>query len=291
MTSPKLPPAPDQTRFGGADHLGSGPEPPASPSEITVDSIAASQGSAKQRARERTVREAAKQIGSQHGFRRRAWEIRRRLEARASELSAIYDFGRVAMAAPRRVGFLLPPIVSRSLHAFETVPDGGKSSAADEYLEILRPAVMAQTVPTWRDYLLFDSAEPLPLRSSKMPRSTAEQRQFERWVRNGWAAGVEQANAEFTQRLRRLRRDFEGMLEFRRLNSLGMVIAPETAGAEFGVTGRPGAMRIGDRTARITANADFERDRLKWAPEARASTNDRFDGNPSMPPAGFVSSK
>ena len=203
-------------------------------------------------------------------------------------MSAIYVFGRVAAAAPQRVGFLLPPIVSRSFHAFETVPDGVKASAADEYFEILRPAVMSQTVPTWRDYLLFDSAEPLPLLSSKMPRSTAEQQLFEQWVRNGWDAGVEQANAEFTQRMRRLRRDFEGMLEFRRLNALGMVIAAETAGAKFGVTGHPGAMRIGDRTAQITANADFERDRLNWAPEAHASAADRPDQNPPMPPAGFV---
>ena len=276
-TSPASLSVPDQARFGGADELSSDPEPPATPSEITPDSIAANQTSAKQRARERSVREAAKQVGSQHGFRRRAWEIQKRLETRASELSAIYDFGRVAAAAPQRVGFLLPPVVSRSLHASETAADGGTASAADEYLEILKPSVLSQTLPTWRDYLLFGAGEPLPLPPSKMPRSTAEQKQFERWVRSGWEAGAAQANAEFSHRLRRLRRDYEGMLEFRRLHSLGMAVAPETVGAAFGVTGHPGAMRIGDRTARITEIADFERDRQKWVPTARAATRSRSD--------------
>ena len=142
---------PDIEMFGGPDRFSDTVEPPANAKELKRQSADSGSEDVDATARVAALRNDALRFGSQNGFRRRAWEIRRKLEIRSAELSLIYDFGRVARSAPKRTGFLLPPVIARSQHAFEADPDGETISAADEYFEILRSAAFSPTVPTWRE--------------------------------------------------------------------------------------------------------------------------------------------
>ena len=249
--------------LGGTDIIVQGKEPPQSTNEI----MAHARESAKRRTivadRERAIRDNALRYGSQNGFRRRIWEIHRRLESRSGELSVVYDFNRVVRPSPRRTGYLIPPVVVRSKDAFKSDAEGQTVSAADDYFEIVRSAAFSPTPPNWRDYLLIvdEEARPTSLQSTQ---SSADEVKQENWVEEGWVAGVEQADSEFAIRLRRLKRDYFGMLEFRRLATLGMVKQTEIFAAEFGVTGENRQMRIGDRTVKIVRNAEFNLNSNDW---------------------------
>lgn len=251
--------------LGGQDQLAADVTAPASLDEISALSTNSGTQHAAARARARVLRNEAMRFGSQHGFTRRSWEIRRKLETHSTELSAIYDFSRVTIPAPQRTGYLLPPVIMRARYAFEMTPERNTVSAADEIYAILRGSTFSPTPPSWRDYLLFESENAATHHNVLRPvRTQNERKQRDVWIRQGWIAGQRLADAELELRIRRLRRDFEGMLEYRRLLSHGMISPPEIDSATFGVTGEPGTLRIGDRTTRIIERSDFLRNPLQW---------------------------
>ena len=255
---------PPPVGIGGEDELRLG-EPPAQLPEIL---LLPEPGSGDSReawpVRSRNQREASVRFGSQSGFRRRSWELRNLIRERSGELSAVFDFNRLVRPAPGGAGYLVPPVVQRAGNAFRSEGNGTTVSVADAYLRILKPEWIAPVAPNWRDWLLFSPPPVAPLPMSLAPATDAERKQVTSWIEQGWSAGRKQAEHEFAERLRRLRRDYGGMLEFRRLAALGMIDGTDLADADFGVTGEPGEMRIGNRVVRIVGTADFVRDPAGW---------------------------
>ena len=256
--------------IGAADDLRLGPAPAASPDEVEIAIYEEDEEDAEEitEIRRQALLEAAQGYGSQLGYARRAWEIESLLEKRSIQLSQIFDFNRVVSEAPVRAGYVVPPIVSRSHDAFRTDADGREASVADEYLTIVAPGRIMPVQPTWRDYLLFSAGEPHDLPQSLQPRSEGEKELFDAWFREGWVAGVALADAEMDSRLARLRRDYEGMLQYRRLVSMGMMDRMVLQDADFGVTGSGDEMRIGSRTVQIVSDAQFETDPARWKVQA-----------------------
>lgn len=249
--------------FGANDIFSETVEPTATVDELS-EHLRVSRSNFETMAQENSLREAALRYGSQNGFRRRTWEIRRKLESLSTELSAVYNFNRVASLLPTGAGYLIPPVVVRAQDAFESNPDGNIISVADEYLKITRQARISPTPPNWRDYLLFQPEKPSYEVSLMKAKSEKERQKQEEWIEEGWKAGFQQAEDEFSQRIQRLKQDFEGMLEFKRLQALGVISIPKIHLAEFGITGEPGEVRIGDRTLQIVSFSDFLRETDKW---------------------------
>ena len=255
---------PPPVDIGGKDELRSG-EPPAELSAI-LQLPAPGSGNPPESwpVRSRSQREASVRFGSQSGFRRRSWELRNLVRERSGELSSVYDFNRLVRPAPGGAGYLVPPVVQRAGNAFRSEGNGTTVSVADAYLRILQPERIAPIAPNWRDWLLFEPPPVTPLPLALAPATEGERKQVRAWIEQGWSAGKKQAEHEFAERLRRLRRDYEGMLEFRRLAALEMIDGTDLADADFGVTGEPGEMRIGNRVVRIVGTADFVRDPARW---------------------------
>lgn len=259
-TSPLVPEV-----IGGSDDLRRGPPPPATPAAVRIATVSAEKkAGAVTKIRSEALKEAAQSYGSQMGFARRAWEISGRLEARSGDLNEVFEFDRVVEVAPVKAGVIIPPVVSRSFDAFTTDAEGREASVADEYLTIVRPGRIAPVTPTWRDYLIMGLGVPEAPPQALMPSDTVEKALFDDWFSEGWAAGVVLADAEFGERLDRLKRDYTGMLQYRRLVSQGMMDRMVLADADFGVTGENGTMRIGSRTVRIVSDAAFQTDPTRW---------------------------
>ncbi|WP_367198254.1 type IV secretory system conjugative DNA transfer family protein [Amorphus sp. 3PC139-8] len=251
-------------QIGGHDDLQLGP-PPKTLADVKIEAVdPRKEMDGLGGIRGQALREAALSYGSQLGYAYRAWQIEKRLEVQSRELDAVFDFGRVAMSAPRDTGYVLPPVVGRSFAAFEGDTDGTRVTAADEYLQIVAPGRLSPVVPTWRDYLLFAAEEPEELASSLKPQSRDEVAVFKREIEAGYAAGMAQADAALEEKLARLRRDFEGMAEYRRLVAQGMMNRIVVADADFGVTGGGDTMRIGERVVQIVGEAQFEADPRVW---------------------------
>lgn len=247
------------------DNLRAGVEPPSGPGKVRVDiyNPKAKEGGIT-RLRGEALKEAAQSYGSQMGYWRRSWEITNRLEANSPSLSQVFDFNRVVSAAPVKAGVVVPPVVSRSFDAFVSNDGGRGASVADEYLTIVSAGRIAPVAPTWRDYLISAAREPEKPPQSLSPADGAEKSLYEQWQAEGWRAGVEMADVEFEERMNRLKRDYTGMLQYRRLVAQGMMDRMVLANADFGVTKDGNEMRIGSRTVEIVSDAQFQANPRKW---------------------------
>ena len=252
--------------FGGPDDLLSGESSADLPLAKKVPEATSGNGSVPEtwHIRGQHQREACLRFGSQSGFRHRVLELREVMQSRSGQLSVVYDFNRLARPVPGGAGYLVPPIVQRAENAFRSDGDERTVSVADIYFQILKPERLAPVAPTWRDWLLFDPPQVNPLPMALIPVNDEERGRVEAWYEQGWRAGLDQAEGEFRERLRRLRRDYEGMLEFRKLAAQGMIGELELAVSNFGVTGGAGEMRIGNRTVGIIGTADFRRNPENW---------------------------
>lgn len=263
-TTTKPAPQPEPFTLGGLDDLNLGAPPPdLKDYRIGVFDPAKESGGMPQ-IRRSALTEAAQTYGTQAGYARRAYDIETILQQRSAQLSQVYDFDRVVMGAPLKTGYIVPPVVSLSFEAFVSDDAGQTVSAADEYLSIVGPGRIVPVPPTWRDYLLFSVTEPDQPAKSLLPSNSAEQAFFKAEFTKGFQAGILQADAALESKLARLRRDFEGMLQYRRLVAQGMMDRMVIADADFGVTGSNGEMRIGDRTVRIVSQAEFNTAPANW---------------------------
>jgi defect-in-organelle-trafficking protein DotC len=251
--------------IGGGDDLRVVPEPVADPTKVRIDLYdPEAEKSEITEIRRQALQEAAQGYGSQMGYARRVWEIERLLENRSSSLDEVFSFDRVVSEAPVKAGYIIPPIVSRSFDAFLSSDEGREASVADEYLTIVAPGRIVPVTPTWRDFLLFASPEPERPARSLFPSTALEKDLFVGWFNEGWTAGISLADEEIGHRLTRLRRDYEGMLQYRRLVNMGMMDRMVLQEADFGVTGGGEEMRIGSRTVRIVSDAQFDANPLRW---------------------------
>jgi defect-in-organelle-trafficking protein DotC len=251
--------------IGGGDDLRVVPEPVADPTKVRIDLYdPEAEKSEITEIRRQALQEAAQGYGSQMGYARRVWEIERLLENRSSSLDEVFSFDRVVSEAPVKAGYIIPPIVSRSFDAFLSSDEGREASVADEYLTIVAPGRIVPVTPTWRDFLLFASPEPERPARSLFPSTAQEKDLFVGWFNEGWTAGISLADEEIGHRLTRLRRDYEGMLQYRRLVNMGMMDRMVLQEADFGVTGGGEEMRIGSRTVRIVSDAQFDANPLRW---------------------------
>ena len=251
--------------IGGRDALATSLEPKGEPSSIEFGSRGDDRPGGMSRIRSDALRQAARRLGSQHGFARRAWEIARLLERRSAELSSAYDFNRVATSTPSVPGFILPPVVARTFDAYALNRSSRSASHSEERFEVLKAASLSPVVPTWREYLVIHSKEPRELPRSLMPRGDLETGRFRKWLNEGWDAGINQAEAEFAIRVARLRRDYEGMLEHRRLVALGMMSPALIETESLGVTGDIRSMSVGSHDLKIVGDAEFITDGNLWS--------------------------
>ena len=215
------------------------------------------------------LREAALSYAAQAGYERRVWQIMRQLEADSDQLSASFDFNRVAYTAPRETGILLPPVVSRASAAISVDPSGRTAVAADEYYRIEVPGRITTVVPTWRDYLVIPLENAARQNDDFLPQNKEERQVFNRFAAEGWQAGVEQADEALELNFSRLRRDYVGMIEYRRMVRAGLISEMVVRGSETRSAGDGEELFIGERRVKIVSAARFVRDPSKWRPLRR----------------------
>jgi defect-in-organelle-trafficking protein DotC len=135
---------------------------------------------------------------------------------------------------------------------------------ADRTYKIVKQAQFATTPPNWREYLWLTYGRPeLPDRSL-LPRNSMEQKIWREGIRAGWEKGITQSHSIFQQNLARLKRDYRGMLLYRKLLQEKMISPPFVARTELGVTGNGTDMRINDQVLRIVELPQLQTNSRGW---------------------------
>ena len=215
---------------------------------------------ASRKIRYMAIQETALSIGAQAGLAARAEYIDKQLAHRADLLEKIYNFN--ALILNHNV---LPPVLQEGRNEFN-LADPETIRISDRRYKILKQAHFITTAPNWRQYLWLDYRKPDKPDVTLLPKDSAEQAIWDHYVTISWARGTHQANVIFSDNIARLKRDFKGMILYRKLLTQNMVSPPYVARTELGVTGDPSEIHVDDQVLRISALPALNVDSKTWLP-------------------------
>lgn len=211
--------------------------------------------------RYQALRDTALSVGARGGLAWRAKQIREKVYLHEAKMDRIFNFRGLMLDDN-----VIPPVLIEGRNTLEQ-PKCDILRVSDRQYMIIKHACFVTNPPTWRDYVGLEYPEPeLPDRSL-LPRDDSERKVWERYVQEGWQAGVIQANTIFLENIGRLKRDYEGMIRYHTLLAQNIVSKPFVARAELGVTGNANELAINDRVLRITIQPGFEQDSSRWEAE------------------------
>ncbi|MBY3155275.1 type IV secretion system DotC family protein [Rhizobium laguerreae] len=225
------------------------------------------------------MEETALAYGTRAGLAYETAQINKRLEANANLMTKAYNFQNLMLQGPNNT-MVSPPIISEAVDAWEAFDAGKTLRVADTVYEIIEQSRFTPVAPMWQTYLIvrFDEAQQPP--EALQPQTEGEKDRWNRWIKQGWDKGREQAHDIFKANLDRLNRDFTGMVRYKSLLEENKVSAPILTAAPLGTTGTGQDMRVNDNAIRMTAEPQLQVNNKGW--EASATTLDAA-GEPKGP--------
>lgn len=214
------------------------------------------------------MKEAALSYGARGGLAWRTYEIRQELHQQERYLQRVFDFRQLLIPAPS--GFLIePPVISESENNV-LVDGGGQEAAVTDRFYNINTNVRIVTAPrTWRQYLEREWGEVIPPPNVLRPQNNEERMMWKSKVRQGWDAGIEQADEIFESDLNQLLRDYRGMVRYRKLLAQGIVSPTLAIQTDRGITGGGDELRIGDRAVQIVDQPQLIPESSQWVPGNR----------------------
>lgn len=206
------------------------------------------------------LREGATTLGARGALAWRSVHINRALEKEAAYLDHVFDFNQLLLN-----NNVLPPILIESDDNL-TLDGNSIFRSANKTYKIMAPARFVTAPPTWRTYLWMSFKKPSLPNKSLLPTSRAEATVWDDYLEKGWKQGLLQGNDIFSANLNRLKRDYLGMILYRKLLAQNMISAPAVATANLGITGNTKEMRINDEITRITAQSVLKLNSKQWKP-------------------------
>ena len=210
-----------------------------------------------------SLRDTALSVGARGGLAFQATQINQLLVGYDKHLGRVFNF--YGMLLDNNV---LPPVL---LEGRKTLSLSGDNviRIADRNYQIIYQARFITSPPTWRDYLWMDYTPPETPDKTLLPKNKAEQAIWSKYIDEGWNAGILQATTIFRENIARIKRDYEGMIRYRKLLAQNMVSAPYVATLDLGITGNGDNLTVNDRVLRITAFPTLQADGNQWKTEIK----------------------
>lgn len=208
--------------------------------------------------RVKSLRDSAMSVGAQGGLAWASGKMNNRMLKDQKYLDTIYNFNGMMLSHG-----VLPPVLEEGDYTLN-LDDPNTIRVADRTFKIVQQARFATTAPHWREYIWLNFDKPALPDKTLLPRSDKEQKIWQDAVRQGWEKGIEQAYSIFQQNLARLKRDFRGMILYRKLLQQRMISPPFVSRTELGITGNGDDMRINDQVLRIVELPKLQTSGKSW---------------------------
>jgi defect-in-organelle-trafficking protein DotC len=208
--------------------------------------------------RYKAIEDTALSLGAQAGLAAASQDINAHLEQDKKYLETIFNFNGMMLSHG-----VLPPVLVQSDNNLN-LADADTIRIADKTYKIVKQARFATTPPTWREYLWQNYEKPEIPHKLLLPNNSEERKIWSRAIRIGWEKGQQQAYSIFQQNLAMLKRDYQGMILYRKLLQENMITPPYVSKTELGVTGTGDDMRINDQVLRITEHPQLQTDSNGW---------------------------
>lgn len=206
----------------------------------------------------KVLQDSALSIGAQGGLSWASDQMNIRMDQDRRYLDTIFNFN--AMMLTHGV---IPPVLEEGDFTLN-LADPNTIRVSDRTYKIVEQARFATTAPNWRDYLRLAYSKPDLPDKSLLPRNINEQKVWRKSVQVGWEKGIVQAYSIFQQNLSRLKRDYRGMLLYRKLLQEKMISAPFVSRTDLGVTGDGSKMNINDQVLRIVELPQLQTNSRHW---------------------------
>jgi defect-in-organelle-trafficking protein DotC len=208
--------------------------------------------------RVKALQDTALSLGAQGGLAWASEKINAQLEKDKKYLESTYNFSGMMLSHG-----VLPPVLVEGDFTLN-LADPNTIRVADKNYKIIQQAQFVTTPPNWREYLWQSYSKPELPHKFLLPRDKEEGIIWAKAIHTGWEKGVQQAYEIFHQNLARLKRDYQGMILYRKLLQQHMVSAPYVSRTELGVTGDGTNMNINDQVLRITELPQLQTDSQGW---------------------------
>ncbi len=208
----------------------------------------------------KALQDTATQLGATGALAWQSLQIDHSLKGQQQYLNHVFDFNQLLLQHN-----VLPPVLVEADNTLN-LADNDSIRLASKTYKIQSPAEFVTAPPTWQQYLWMDYAKPEMPDHTLLPTTQAEANVWDASLKQGWQQGITQANQIFSVNLNRLKRDYTGMVLYRKLLAQDMVSAPYVAKSDLGVTGDANQIRINDQVLRITAHSQLQTDSQKWSP-------------------------
>jgi defect-in-organelle-trafficking protein DotC len=226
-------------------------------SRETVNGEGGSSGSQSQ-IRFKALADTALSLGAQGGLANASEEININLAKDKKHLELIFNFNGMMLSHG-----VLPPVLEQGDDSLN-LSDPDTIRISDKTYKIVQQAKFVTTPPNWRDYLWLDFDKPEIPNKILLPETTEERKIWRRSIKLGWEKGTQQAYDIFQQNLARLKRDYQGMILYRKLLQENIISAPYVSKTELGVTGDGEDMRVNDQVLRITEHPMLQTQTDRW---------------------------
>ncbi|MBB72285.1 MAG: type IV secretion system protein DotC [Legionellales bacterium] len=211
--------------------------------------------------RKQALKDAAMTVGAQGALALRTEEINAMLEKNTGKLNKVFDFRPLMLENE-----VLPPVLVTGRNMLNLTDGGDTIRVADRSYTIAQQARFVTAPPNWRDYIWMNFEKPDVPDATLLPRDDMEVAIWKHFVQMGWDQGTEQGNTIFAENLARLRRDYQGMVLYRKLLNENMVSRPFVAKTRLGITGDGNSLSIDDKMLRITAKPQLNTNANEWRP-------------------------
>jgi defect-in-organelle-trafficking protein DotC len=208
--------------------------------------------------RVKSLQDSALSIGAQGGLAWASDQMNVRMDQDRKYLDTIFNFNGMMLTHG-----VIPPVLEEGDFTLN-LADPNTIRVSDRTYKIVEQARFATTPPNWRDYLILAYPKPPLPDKSLLPRNNFEQKIWRKGIHVGWEKGISQAYSIFQQNLARLKRDYRGMLLYRKLLQEKMISAPFVSRTELGVTGDGSKMNINDQVLRIVELPQLQTNSRGW---------------------------
>ena len=249
---------PPKTEFANARRLSA--ETPSTLDELLHPSTTI--GSSTNGMRAQMIGDAGRTVGFRAGAASRGASLVRSLEARSSELDALYQFSTLV-----RPDGTIPPVIVEATDVASISND--QFRFAGRVYRIEKEERFVSVPPSWRNYLFAGLSTKTKVElphAEARPKDEGELLIWRAAVLSGWERGMGEADAVLDANFSRLTRDYTGMIRYSPLLAMGMILPTKVAASSQTVTGDGRQLTLNDTHRRLTSKARFETDADKWGP-------------------------
>jgi len=201
----------------------------------------------------------ALKYGTQSGLYYRANELNKFIETYQGEFSKIFNFTPLLLAN----GKVVPPVIVESKNNVQN-ENNYSLRMTDRSYKIDQQVRVINTPISWREYVTLEGTSPILPDDMLLPLNPKEDHYWKMGVAKGWETGVSQANSIYLENVRRLERDYIGMIRYHLMLKRGLVNSPITSTVRLGVTGTEEDMNVNEVVFNIDKAASFNKNSETW---------------------------